>query len=238
MWSFVFLYVMRCADFSVFVCSSLALISARATINSLEVLSLLTSSYLYILCQALDLRALQSEFGSGLDALVREEFEEHFGWYLSGDKFSSALSQVMKAMHETLESTSTMDAVPRMQKVAASSSTIIVDLFTTTASVDALTALPRFRNRVASRASKLLEELQGDYLEGRRGQAPASKVLNRTRAVYEFVRVTLGIRMHGLENRSRFENGLGVEEQTIGQNVSLIHEVRFFSISFCVVADC
>ena len=38
--------------------SSLALISARATINSLEVLSILISSYLYALCQGLTLNFL------------------------------------------------------------------------------------------------------------------------------------------------------------------------------------
>lgn len=44
--------------------------------------------------------------------------------------------------------------------------------------------------------------------------------------MYEFVRITLGIRMHGSENYNRFANGLGIEDVTIGQNVSLIHEVR------------
>ncbi len=42
--------------------------------------------------------------------------------------------------------------------------------------------------------------------------------------MYEFVRVTLGIRMHGSENYHHFENGLGVEDVTVGENVSLIHE--------------
>ncbi|EJF57760.1 Phenylalanine/histidine ammonia-lyase, partial [Dichomitus squalens LYAD-421 SS1] len=52
--------------------NSLALISARATLNSLDVLSLLTSSYLYALCQALDLCALLHEFQLEVDDILRE----------------------------------------------------------------------------------------------------------------------------------------------------------------------
>jgi phenylalanine ammonia-lyase len=46
--------------------------------------------------------------------------------------------------------------------------------------------------------------------------------------VYEFVRLTLGIKMQGAENYASFVNGLGVDEETIGQKVSLIHEVCSF----------
>jgi phenylalanine ammonia-lyase len=34
--------------------------------------------------------------------------------------------------------------------------------------------------------------------------------------------------MHGSENNTMFANGLGVDDVTIGQNVSLIQEVRTF----------
>jgi phenylalanine ammonia-lyase len=81
--------------------------------------------------------------------------------------------------------------------------------------------LPR---RIAERLASLLDNLRRDYLSGGRGPAPASRYLNKTRPVYEFVRVTLGIRMHGSENYHHFEKGLGVEDVTFGQNVSLIHE--------------
>ena len=42
-----------------------------------------------------------------------------------------------------------------------------------------------------------------------RGNAPAAQYLNKTQPVYEFRRVTLGIRMHGAENLKRFPNGHG-----------------------------
>ena len=232
--------------------SSLALISARQTLTSLEVLSILISSYLYVICQglscysfpptsfsefkytALDLRALQHEFYEGLRTIVSEEFSTAFGPFLSKDASKSMSAQVSSVMHETFDATSTMDAKERMQKVAASTTTTLLDSFTGPLFSDpslvgsALTAIPTFRSHVAERLTSLLDELRRDYLSGSRGKAPASKYLNKTRPIYEFVRVTLGIRMHGSENYHKFSNGLGVEDVTVGQNVSLIHEVRFF----------
>ncbi len=211
--------------------SSLALISARATINALEVLSLLTSSYLYLLCQAFDIRALQADFNRELISIVEEELSAHFGRSLSRHESASVFRDVLKSMYRTLDSTTTMDAAPRMMKVASASVSVLVDFFTSpSADPSALSAVPAFRASVASRATSLLVTLRKEYLSGTRGPAPASKYLNKTRPVYEFVRKTLGIRMHGSENESVFSNGLGVEDVTIGQNVSLIHEVRFTDV--------
>ena len=225
--------------------------SARHTISSLEILSILISSYLYVICQgswcysfpatslselnhtALDLRALQYEFHQGLTTIVSKEFSTAFGSVLSEDASKSTTAQVSAIMHETFDATSTMDAKERMQKVAASSTTTLLDFFTGSTFSDpslvgfALTSIPAFRSRVAERLTLLLDELRRDYLSGSRGKAPASQYLNKTRPVYDFVRVTLGIRMHGSENYHRFSRGLGVEDITVGQNISLIHEVCF-----------
>jgi phenylalanine ammonia-lyase len=192
------------------------------------------ATYLYILCQALDIRALQAELYDGLDTIITEELMTTFGTYLDNPGFQTISSQVKRTMRESLDLTSTMDATDRMNKVAASSTTCIVDFFagphfTGTASAGAaLTSIPSFRSQVASKANDLLLRLRADYLSGAKGAAPASRYLNKTRPIYEYVRITLGIRMHGSENNTMFANGLGVDDVTIGQNVSLIQEVRTF----------
>lgn len=184
---------------------------------------------------ALDLRALQHEFHDGLIKISSEEFSAAFGSVLSEKDAISIKAKVASVLNDAFDTTSTMDAKERMQKVAASSTTPLLDFFTGPSFSDpslvgpALTSIPTFRTRVASRAYSLLDDLRRDYLSGARGAAPASRYLNRTRPVYEFVRLTLGIRMHGSENYHRFVNGLGVDDVTVGQNVSLIHEVRFIS---------
>jgi phenylalanine ammonia-lyase len=131
-------------------------------------------------------------------------------------------------MKSSLEKTSTMDNVDQMRATAASTTTVFVDFFSSPEFSDtssAVASISQFRSQVASRAVNLLDQLRRDYLSGERGLAPAGPYLGKTRLLYEFVRVTLGIRMHGSENYSRFVNGLGVEDVSIGQNISLIHEV-------------
>ena len=185
-----------------------------------------------LIALALDLRSLQHEFSKGLNKIVSEEFSTAFGSILSEKDAISIRSKVASVLRDTFDATSTMDAAERMQKVAASGTIPLLDFFTGPSFSNSslvgptLTSIPTFRTRVASRAYILLNDLRRDYLSGARGAAPASRYLNRTRPVYEFVRLTLKIRMHGSENYHRFANGLGVEDVTIGQNVSLIHEVR------------
>lgn len=212
--------------------SSLALISARATINSLEVLSLLTASYLYALCQALDLRALQAEFDAGLDVIVRDELTRYFASYLTVSQLDQLFIILSRAMDRSLENTSTMDLAPRMKVVAASTTTPIVDFCSSDpALLPALVHIVDFRNEVTRKLTALMGNLRKEYLSGKKGVAPAAPYLGKTRSVYEFVRETLGIKMHGSENLNVFEGGPGVEEQSIGQNISLIHEVCFISTS-------
>jgi phenylalanine ammonia-lyase len=120
-----------------------------------------------------------------------------------------------------------MDAELRFNAVAAASTTPIVDFFTSqpTSPTSILNNISEFRSRLPSRSVQLLETLQAVYFSGARGPAPADHFLNKTRPIYDFVRVTLGIKMHGEVNRKMFIEEPGMEEQSIGQNVSLIREV-------------
>jgi hypothetical protein len=188
---------------------------------------MLTASYLYLLCQAFDIRALQADFNHALVPIVEQELFAHFGERLRGRKFP-VCQDILKSMFRTLDSTSTMDVASRMMQVAGAAVPILVDYLATDAFADpsALSAIPAFRASVASRATDLLVSLRKEFLSGARGPAPASNYLSGTRPIYEFVRLTLDIRMHGSENESVFANGLGVEDVTVGQNVSLIYEVR------------
>lgn len=210
--------------------NSMALVSGRQTINSLDVLSILISSYLYVLCQALDLRAMHRELVDGVNTIASEELARTFGATLSQRDLATITATVCSTVRDALEKTTTMDASDRMNKVAAMTTACLVDFLTGQAFVPAervgstLASIPTFRSKLATRATAMLHHLRHAYLSGERGKAPAARYLNKTRPVYEFVRLTLGIRMHGSENLQRFPNGHGVDEQTTGQNISLIHE--------------
>ncbi|KAI1785217.1 phenylalanine ammonia-lyase [Ganoderma leucocontextum] len=204
--------------------NSLALISARATLNSLEVLSILTSSFLYVLCQALDLRAMQHEFELEVDDILREQIAHSFGRHLADADLVALFSVLARHVRRSLETTSTMDAAHRMRAVASATTTPIVDFCAQCGGALDLDEIVAFRVQLAERMVGSLMRLREEYLRGAKGPAPAAKYLGRSRAVYEFVRTTLGIRMHGAENLHDFKDGPGVEDPTIGQDISFIHE--------------
>jgi phenylalanine ammonia-lyase len=58
--------------------NSLALVSARFTLDAVEVVSLMTAAYLYAACQALDLHALFKESSKLILSAARSAFDAHF----------------------------------------------------------------------------------------------------------------------------------------------------------------
>ncbi|KAK0461174.1 L-Aspartase-like protein [Desarmillaria tabescens] len=205
--------------------NSLALISARATVNALEVLTMLMSSYLYLLCQAVDLRALRREFNTRLRAILSEELSAILGSQLSSQEINISVSSMWEVVQNTLDKTSTMDAVDQMREVATACIPALIETVSrSNAASNALSSISQFRTNVSSKATKLMSELRSSYLSGGRGAAPASLYLGKTRAVYEYIRISLGVRMHGAENFGSFPNGLGVDDVTIGQNITAIFE--------------
>jgi phenylalanine ammonia-lyase len=123
-----------------------------------------------------------------------------------------------------------MDGQDRMRETAGAGLRLILKASTVylqgTASI--ADSLDAFESKVSSRGYSLLQTLRSEYLSGARGAAPASNLIGATKVVYRYVRETLKIPMHGRENLSVFEHGLNFVDQTIGQNVSLIYEVRSF----------
>ncbi|KAG1746495.1 phenylalanine ammonia-lyase [Suillus lakei] len=212
--------------------NSLALISARYTLTALEVSTLLAASHLMVICQALDLRALGEELREALPGLVRSSLFDSFPSLTDNTTSTSLVAAVIPALMEALDHTTTFETDVRMHKVACAC---------------VLGALPVFITSLAAGLANKLTELRCAYLgvqpsavrganpsvEGTevawRGPTPASKYLApRTRALYEFVRVTLGVRMHGAGNLRGdvfgMRDGLEGEDGTIGNGVSVICE--------------
>ncbi|EJF57761.1 hypothetical protein DICSQDRAFT_173631 [Dichomitus squalens LYAD-421 SS1] len=106
-----------------------------------------------------------------------------------------------------------MDAAARMRAFAASTTMPLVDFFAQQDGPHALGGIVSFRAQLAERLTASLV-----------GLAPTAAYLGKSPGVYEFIRTTLSIRMHGAENAHDFKEGPGVEGQTIGQHISLIHE--------------
>jgi phenylalanine ammonia-lyase len=136
-------------------------------------------------------------------------------------------------MQEIFELTSTMDAADRMQRVAASSTIPLFDVVTgsgfhdTSSTGLALASIPAFRTKSGREVNRFVESTTWGILIWGEGNDTCESIPWQDQVVYEFVRVTLGIKMHGFENFTRCSNGLGEEDVAIGQNVSLIYEARY-----------
>ena len=196
---------------------------------------MLISSYLHALCQALDLRAMQDELDGAIKSIVHEEVQKHFDEFFQGDssaKVEKLYKQTSVAVLDSIEATSTMDNKARMEKAARATTTPVVEFFLTSdtnadseSNTAALKVLPAFRDALASRMAEKQHELRVKYLTGAAGTTPASKLLGRTKSLYEFIRVDLGVRMHGRENLDGFDGGIGKDERTVGGEISVIYEV-------------
>ncbi|EJD35000.1 phenylalanine ammonia-lyase [Auricularia subglabra TFB-10046 SS5] len=194
--------------------NSLALISARATMTALDVLSMLFATYIYVLCQAVDMRAMHAEFEASIPSTLSRLLAEHF----ADSDLSAIQREIVEAMTATLEGNSTQDAADRMAGAARSAALPLYTAFPARAA-----QVPAFVDALSSALLETYTRLRLEYLEGTKDAVP---FLGRTRALYEFVRRDVGVRMHGLANLRGFK-GPGLDafgERSIGENVSLIYE--------------
>lgn len=109
--------------------NSLALISARYTLEVVEILGMMSASYLFMVCQALDLRVLQVRF---LDK-ARTELEEMTRTLLGSltadaDEWDQVWSAVWDSLAKEWDATTTLDLSPRAQKTAEAGSACLLRL--------------------------------------------------------------------------------------------------------------
>ena len=205
--------------------SSLALISGRYTLTALEVSQLMAATHLFVVCQALDARALYVEMRQLSAQVVCDVLRQEFSLSGADQLVDKIARKVMPQVYDALDRTTGMDTVPRMAKVASEALSPLLEAL---AWLDHTTLdlgkLASFRTTLANRLVALLTELRCAYLGvaladvrrsrtgpapeptpifnfTSRGRTPASAFLApRTRVVYEFVREELGIGMHGADN--------------------------------------
>ena len=162
----------------------------------------------------------------GVTRILNEELVAHFGTPI-------IYARLFRAIMTTLDETTTMDCVDRMKSVAEACTIPLVNYFLAVPPLTAsITSIPTFRASLASHLTDFYDQLTKEFLNGARGPAPASKYLQKTRTVYEFVRIKLKIKMHGKENLELF-NHVGIDDlvgmpggddETIGQNITRIYE--------------
>jgi phenylalanine ammonia-lyase len=98
--------------------NSLALISARYTLDAVEVISLMAATYLYCVCQALDLRSLHIEYLARIKKGAQAAFEQTLNGIVPDFEMMAAFDQVFDAIRAGLVSSKTQDTPQRARATA------------------------------------------------------------------------------------------------------------------------
>lgn len=108
--------------------NSLALIAARYTHVSADVLSHLVSAHLFALCQALDLRVVDIKFREALKPPFEARTADAFARFYP-EKVDGLCHQLWVELITRLDETTTMDSVPRFAAVFCSLQSTVLSTF-------------------------------------------------------------------------------------------------------------
>ena len=203
--------------------NSLALISARYTHMAVDCLSMICATYLYALCQALDIRAMDRGYLGAIGPAVNKITANIFGDIL-GD--ASILEKLQSKLREQVLKhfglTTSIDTSDRFNNIAQTvQSTLTTSLYTHAnlpTHFDALPAIKRWTDQLSATLHDLFLLHRQSYF----ATPDATPYLGAASSrMYNFVRKDLHVPFHkGLEDRPTKDNGL----KTIGSNISIIHE--------------
>lgn len=107
--------------------NSMALVSALYTHKAVDIASLIASAYLYSLCQALDLRALQEIYLAALRPKAFEISAEYFYQVVSGAELGKWQERIWISLEDNLPSTVSQGSTTRFVDLV-----ILLNLFFST----------------------------------------------------------------------------------------------------------
>ncbi|KUJ17027.1 phenylalanine ammonia-lyase [Mollisia scopiformis] len=215
--------------------NSLALISARYTHMAIDIVSLMSSAYLYSLCQALDLRAMNAAFMDKLKPEITKCTNTLLGSMLSQPILKKLDHHIWGAMNSALANTTTMDSHDRFTAVARAAQHLVVDALEAAhhhddASdpnrINTLSLVSEWTSTIAVTTKTIFLANREAYL----ANPDASKHLGKAaKIMYQFVRKDMGIPMHrGLVDHPTYKaEGMvddGTDKVTTGTQIGRIYK--------------
>jgi len=210
--------------------NSLALISARYTLQALDVLYQMTAAYLFVACQALDLRVLQIEFLVAAKQGFQQTWNSTLARWDSGDDV--LIHKVWDRINSVWPTTTTLDLKQRCKVTTEATIADIVQHFSAfePSTIPQPATVTAFTNSLQSTFEQTYNIKRGEIFQSTQTVTP--KYLGRvSKAMYNFVRGELGIKLHrGLVEHPTqpapewMHDDDAEQRKTIGNQVSIIFE--------------
>ena len=213
--------------------NSLALISARYTLDAVELVSLMTSAFLYALCQALDLHVLYIEYMTLIEKKARPAFEEKFSSVLSANDLAELWPQLFTAVKAGLTSAKSK-ALDERSRIAAEATLVPLTKALArspkAAETNVFTSLIPWSDELAAIISSSVRETRVCFSSGE-GPTTLEYLGHGSATMYRFVRYELNVPLHkGLVEHPTYPNAErdGVrasagEKVTLGKRISTIY---------------
>ncbi|KAJ5648139.1 phenylalanine ammonia-lyase [Penicillium lividum] len=198
--------------------NSLAFISSRYAGDAVEILSLMVSAYLYVLCQALDLRVLHAEFVNDARAKIDT---------ITADTCPSVppaqLEKIQKTIWEEImqhwRRTSTSDLSNRCVTVTKCSVGTLLDLLP--ADAGASQGISKWKSSVAATLQESYDAVRKEVL---RDPPTKNYLCSASRKLYTFVREDLGVPHHrGIDDHPTYTRENAAGKMCIGSQLSKIY---------------
>ncbi len=211
--------------------NSLALLASRYTLEAIEVVSLMAATYLYALCQALDLRCLHLEFVKSAQPKVLTLLDELFQTSIPNDDMEIFKASSWKCLIEHWTALSNLDLYHRSQTTVKRSlgnliQHLVLNLGATSqlSELGFLSVLADYQKRASDILCHTYSNTREDFF---RQQTTSAYLSSGSNAIYRFVRSDLGIPMHrGLVDHPTIlvtHGTAGVNKKTLGSNASEIY---------------
>ncbi|KAE8391696.1 phenylalanine ammonia-lyase [Aspergillus alliaceus] len=221
--------------------NSLAFIAAQYAAESLEVLSLMSATYLYVLCQALDLRALHLGFANRARSQVCCLLSEQLQHSIQHEQLYPIQTAPWDELMSHWVQGSTKDLSARSQAAAAASSVVLLDLVSSHCGKDIATRLDLARIIIPfkEKASNILyQNFTATREEFFCVPATADHLCGASSRFYRLVRRTLAVPMNrGLADHPTYDSEKDPRAtKAIGSHISTIYtELRQGGMTDAVV---
>jgi phenylalanine ammonia-lyase len=207
--------------------NSLALVSARYALQSVEIASLMSASAIYVGLQGVDLRVMHKTFLEGFRAHVHDLVNRLFSGKVANDCLSLLQREVWGQICDSWSATASLDARQRCEKVAKSTIEPVMACICHSCPIHDPTD---FVWTITTWRQDLQQSILDSFLAHRDqffARPPTMSYLGRgTKALYRFVREELGVPFYrGLDENLAFGDEIaGRPKKTIGSWISIIYE--------------